>query len=115
MLTMSCGAAAGQPAATAPDTRAGAAPASSTAVTATPKPTPEPVKPTGNAGIDATIQTYYDVVAAGKSLGTSPAGQTIQSELNNAVSSALLGQKSPEQALADAQAASTRAYDKIVG
>ena len=73
------------------------------------------VKPTGNAGIDATIQTYYDVVAAGKSLGTSPAGQTIQSELNNAVSSALLGQKSPEQALADAQAASTRAYDKIVG
>lgn len=73
------------------------------------------VKPTGNAGFDATIQTYYDVVAAGKSLGTSPAGQTIQSELNNAVSSALLGQKTPEQALADAQAASMRAYDKIAG
>lgn len=73
------------------------------------------VKPSGNAGFDATIQTYYDVVAAGKSLGTSPAGQTIQSELNNAVSSALLGQKTPEQALADAQAASMRAYDKIAG
>jgi multiple sugar transport system substrate-binding protein len=73
------------------------------------------VKPTGNAGFDATIKTYYDVVAAGKSLGPSPAGQTIQSELNNAVSSALLGQKTPEQALADAQTASMRAYDKIAG
>ena len=73
------------------------------------------VKPTGNAGFDAAIQTYYDVVATGKSLGASPAGQTIQSELNNAVSSALLGQKTPEQALADAQTASLRAYDKITG
>ena len=54
-------------------------------------------------------------MAAGTSLGTSPAGQTIQSELNNAVSSALLGQKTPVQALADAQAASMRAYDKIAG
>ena len=45
----------------------------------------------------------------------SPAGQTIQSELNNAVSSALLGQKTPEQALADAQAAAMRAYDKVAG
>jgi multiple sugar transport system substrate-binding protein len=73
------------------------------------------VKETGNAGFDQTIETFYAVVGSGKSLGASPAGQTIQSELNNAVSSALLGQKTPEQALADAQAAATRAYDKVAG
>jgi multiple sugar transport system substrate-binding protein len=73
------------------------------------------VKDSGNAGFDQTIQTFYDVVANGKSLGASPAGQAIQSELNNAVSSTLLGQKSPEQALADAQAAAMRAYDKVAG
>jgi multiple sugar transport system substrate-binding protein len=73
------------------------------------------VKPSGNAGFDQTIKTYYDVVASGQSLGGSPAGQTIQTELNNAVASALLGQKTPEQALADAQAASLRAYDKVAG
>lgn len=73
------------------------------------------VKPSGNAGFDETIATYYDVVASGKSVGASPAGQAIQSELNNAVSSALLGQKTPEQALADAQAAAMRSYDKVAG
>ena len=73
------------------------------------------VKPSGNAGFDQTIQTYYDVVGSGKSLGASPAGQAIQSELNNAITSALLGQKTPEQALADAQAAAQRAYDKVAG
>ena len=51
------------------------------------------------------------MVASGKSLGATPPGQTIQSELNNAVSSALLDQKTPEQALADAQAAAMRAWD----
>lgn len=73
------------------------------------------VKPTGDAGFDQTIQTYYDVVGNGKSLGASPAGQSIQGELNNAVSSALLGQKTPEQALADAQSAAMRAYEKVAG
>ena len=73
------------------------------------------VTSSGNAGFDQTIQTFYDVVAHGKSLGASPAGQTIQSELNNAVTSALLGQKTPEQALADAQAAAMRAYQKVAG
>ncbi len=73
------------------------------------------VKDSGNAGFDQTIETFYEVVGSGKSLGASPAGQTIQSELNNAVSSALLGQKTPEQALADAQAAAMRAYDKVAG
>jgi multiple sugar transport system substrate-binding protein len=73
------------------------------------------VTSSGNAGFDQTIQTFYDVVAHGKSLGASPAGQTIQSELNNAITSALLGQKTPEQALADAQAAAMRAYQKVAG
>ncbi|HYI59400.1 MAG TPA: extracellular solute-binding protein [Microlunatus sp.] len=73
------------------------------------------VKDSGNAGFDQTIETFYAVVASGKSLGASPAGQTIQSELNNAVSSALLDQKTPEQALADAQAAAMRAYEKVAG
>jgi multiple sugar transport system substrate-binding protein len=73
------------------------------------------VKSSGNKGFDTTIQTFYDVVSAGKSQGSSPAGQTIQSELNNAISSALLGQKTAEQALADAQSAAMRAYDKVAG
>ena len=73
------------------------------------------VTSSGNAGFDQTIQTFYDVVASGKSVGASPAGQTIQSELNNAISSALLGQKTPDQALADAQAAAVRAYEKVAG
>ncbi|HET8880179.1 MAG TPA: extracellular solute-binding protein [Arthrobacter sp.] len=70
------------------------------------------VKPSGNAGFDETIKTYYDVLPAGKSLGASPAGQTIKTELNNAVASALLGTKAPDKALADAQAAAKRAFDQ---
>ena len=70
------------------------------------------VKPSGNAGFDATIQTYYDVLPTGKTLGASPAGQTIKTELNNAVASTLLGTKAPDKALADAQAAAKRAFDQ---
>lgn len=70
------------------------------------------VKPSGNAGFDQTIATYYDVLPAGKSLGASPAGQTIKTEVNNAVASALLGTKTPEKALAEAQAAAKRAFDQ---
>jgi len=67
---------------------------------------------TGNAGFDAAIATYYDVVGEGKSFGSSPAGQQIQSELVNAVNSALLGEKTPEKALEEAQAAAMRAYEQ---
>ncbi|KRE79445.1 ABC transporter substrate-binding protein [Arthrobacter sp. Soil763] len=70
------------------------------------------VKPSGNAGFDETISTYYDVLPTGKSLGASPAGQTIKTELNNAIASALLGTKAPDKALADAQAAAKRAFDQ---
>jgi multiple sugar transport system substrate-binding protein len=72
------------------------------------------IKPSGNAGFDKAISTYYDVVGNGKSFGASPAGQQIQTELNNAVQSVLLGSKSPAQALKDAQTASMRAYDQSV-
>lgn len=66
---------------------------------------------TGNAGFDQVISTFYDVVGGGKSFGSSPAGQEIQNELNNAITAALLGDKDPEQALADAQQAAMRAYE----
>ncbi|WP_308493055.1 ABC transporter substrate-binding protein [Microbacterium terrisoli] len=69
------------------------------------------VKPSGNADFDQVIQTYYGVLDYGKTFGSSPAGQTITQELANAVTSVLLGEKSTDQALKDAQAASLRAYD----
>jgi multiple sugar transport system substrate-binding protein len=72
----------------------------------------EYIKPSGNAGFDQTISTYYDVVANGKSFGASPAGQQIQTELNNAIQSVLLGSKSPSEALKDAQSAAMTAYDQ---
>jgi multiple sugar transport system substrate-binding protein len=72
------------------------------------------VKPSGNAGFDQTISTFYDVVANGKSIGTSPAGQQIQTELTNAFQSALLGSKTPEAALKSAQSAALTAYNQVV-
>lgn len=69
------------------------------------------VTPTGDSGFDQVISTYYDVVGSGRSFGSSPAGQDIQNELNNAITAALLGDKTTEQALADAQQAAQRAYD----
>ncbi|WP_223878549.1 ABC transporter substrate-binding protein [Microbacterium radiodurans] len=69
------------------------------------------VTPSGDAGFDQVVATYYDVVDYGSSFGSSPAGQDIQNELNNAVTAALLGDKTAEEALADAQGAAMRAYD----
>jgi multiple sugar transport system substrate-binding protein len=69
----------------------------------------------GNAGFDQTISTFYDVAAEGRSFGSSPAGQAIKSELNNAITSALLGDKTPEKALEDAQAAAMTAYTQAGG
>lgn len=71
------------------------------------------VTESGNAGFDQVISTYYDVVDYGQSFGSSPAGQEIQNELNNAITAALLGDKSPEEALKDAQKAAMRAYENI--
>ena len=69
------------------------------------------VKPSGDAGFDQTIATFYDVVAAGVPSGASPAGQDIKNALNNAITAALLEQKSPRDALVDAQRTASRAYD----
>ena len=73
------------------------------------------IKPSGNAGFDQVISEYYEVAAAGRSIGSSPAGQQLKQELPNAFTAALLGQKSPQQALADAQKASLAAYKNVTG
>lgn len=73
------------------------------------------VTETGDAGFDQVISTFYDVVDYGKTFGSSPAGQEIENELRNAITAVLLGEKSPEEALSDAQAAAVRAYDNIMG
>lgn len=70
------------------------------------------VRPSSNAGFDQTISTFYDVVANGKSYGASPAGQQIQTEVQNAVTSSLLGTKTADAALKDAQTAAMRSYNQ---
>lgn len=55
------------------------------------------------------------MAANGQSFGSSPAGQHIQTELQNAVTSALLGEKAPADALKDAQDAAMRAYNQVAG
>jgi multiple sugar transport system substrate-binding protein len=72
------------------------------------------VKESGNAGFDQSIATFYEVASEGESYGASPAGQEIQAELKNAVTSAVLGDKSSTDALADAQEAAQRAYDSAI-
>ena len=73
------------------------------------------IKPSGNSGFDQVISTYYDIVSTGKSVGSSPAGQALKQELTNAITAALLGQKSPQQALSDAQKATMTAYKNVTG
>jgi multiple sugar transport system substrate-binding protein len=70
------------------------------------------VKPSGNADFDQVISVFYEVLPGTKSRGASAVGQLLDQNFNNAVSVALTGEKPPEQALADAQAASLRAWDQ---
>lgn len=67
----------------------------------------------GYPGFQEAIDAYYDVAAEGTSLGGSPAGQQIQTELQNAMQAILLGDSSAEEALAAAQEAAQRAYDQV--
>jgi multiple sugar transport system substrate-binding protein len=67
----------------------------------------------GFPGFQEAIDAYYDVAAEGQSLGGSPAGQQIQTELQNAMQSILLGDSSAEDALGAAQDAAQRAYDQV--
>ena len=71
------------------------------------------VAESGNEDFDQVINTYYEVVEFGESYAVSPAGQEINTELVNAVTAALLGDKTAEEALADAQAAAMRAYETV--
>jgi multiple sugar transport system substrate-binding protein len=73
------------------------------------------VVPTGNAGFDQVIDTYYTVASEGQSYGSSAAGLEIDTELQTAVTAALNGEKEPEEALADAQAAAMRAWEQSTG
>lgn len=68
---------------------------------------------TGDPGFDQVIATYYDVLDYGRTYGASPAGQEISNALNNAVTAALLGDATVEEALADAQHAAERAYENV--
>ena len=70
------------------------------------------VKPSGNADFDQVITTYYEILPDNVSRGASAVGQLIDQNFNNAVAVALTGEKSPEEALADAQASSLRAWDQ---
>ncbi|HZC73119.1 MAG TPA: extracellular solute-binding protein [Jatrophihabitans sp.] len=71
------------------------------------------VKSSGNPGFDQVINTYYDVVGDGKTIGASPAGQAIQQALLNAITTTLLGQSSPQAALGQAQQQAMHAYDTV--
>ncbi len=70
------------------------------------------VKPSGNADFDQMIKTYYEILPDNVTRGSSAVGQQIDQDIANAVSVALTGEKSPQQALADAQASSLRAWDQ---
>ena len=70
------------------------------------------VKPSGNADFDQVINTYYAVLPDNSSFGASPVGQQAKQELDNAVVVALTGEKTPQQALTDAQTAAMRAWQQ---
>ena len=70
------------------------------------------VKPSGNEDFDQVIGAFYEVLPGNVSRGASAVGQLLDQNFNNAVSVALTGEKSPEEALAEAQAAALRAWDQ---
>ena len=71
------------------------------------------VASSGNADFDQVIDTYYSILPNNRTLGGSPVGQQVTQELNNAVVVALTGEKTTQQALADAQATAQRAWDQV--
>lgn len=72
------------------------------------------LKPTGNAGFDAAINAYYEGLSNPASLGSSPAGLQINTELQNAIVPAMTGKKTAKEALGDAQAAAMLAYNQAI-
>jgi multiple sugar transport system substrate-binding protein len=69
------------------------------------------VKPSGNADFDQLIGATYDILPHGVSFGASPVGQAIQSDLINAITATLLGQKSAKDALKAAQQQAMNSYN----
>lgn len=70
------------------------------------------VKPSGNAEFDQVISTTYEAMENTVSNGGSPVATQIDEAIKNAVGVALAGEKSPQQALADAQSTAMRAWDQ---
>lgn len=70
------------------------------------------LKPSGDAGFDAAIKNYYDVLDKAKALNPSPAGAEIDAAWKSAVAKALTGSISPQAALDQAQTEAKAAFDK---
>lgn len=71
------------------------------------------VTETGDADFDQSITAMYDVLDHPVSRGASPVGATIDEAVANAAGAAMNGDKTPQQALTDAQATAQAEYDKI--
>lgn len=70
------------------------------------------VKSSGNADFDQLVNASYTTLENPVSFGGSAAGKAISDALSNAVSVSLAGEKTPAQALKDAQADATRAWQQ---
>ncbi len=71
------------------------------------------VAKTDNADFTQVINTYYSVLPDNRPWGSSAVAQQASQELTNAVIVAMSGEKTTQQALADAQAAAQRAWDQV--
>ncbi len=66
----------------------------------------------GSEEFDQVISTYYEILAEPRTRGGSPVGERIGNDLENAVITTLSGESTPEEALAEAQASSMRAWEQ---
>ncbi|MVA74562.1 extracellular solute-binding protein [Auraticoccus sp. F435] len=66
----------------------------------------------GSEQFDQVISTYYDVLANPRTRGASAVGEQIGNDLENAVIVTLSDESTPEEALAEAQASSMRAWEQ---
>ena len=66
----------------------------------------------GSEQFDQVIDTYYEVLANPRTRGASAVGEQIGNDLENAVVVVVSGESTPEEALAEAQASSLRAWEQ---
>ncbi|WP_353081252.1 ABC transporter substrate-binding protein [Tessaracoccus lapidicaptus] len=71
------------------------------------------VVPSGIEGFDKMIETSYEILADTRTVGSSPVGQQINDALKNAAGVALSKEKSPEEALVEAQATALREWEAL--